>query len=131
MSNSGQFTVYLSERQRFYLYSFVASAPGAQPKSRADMRLIQGVFETFGLDKILEKLENLPAGSQVLATDFDNKLQPISSGSVDLNTLLGYVDGPGATATGALKLLAISDELQRAKEGKTRLESVPEGEVKP
>ncbi len=82
-------------------------------------------METFGLDALQEKVDELAEGGQIKRSDFSDEPHAIETGSVDLNTLLEYLDKPGANAFGALKLLAVSDELQRAKEGRT-LSAVPE-----
>lgn len=120
---SKQFTVNLSPRQLVDVYGFVTST--VQPKGRQEARALQGVFETFGLDKIQAQVEALAPGTQVLRTEFSDKPEAIETGSVDLNTLLDYLDKPGATAIGSLKLLAVTDELLRAKEGRA-LQSIPE-----
>jgi hypothetical protein len=119
---SKQYTVKLSERQRFDVYMFVAAT--VQPKDRKDARLLKGVFETFGLDEIQERGDSLADGEKFTRKDCSDEAKPIESGSVDLNTLLDYLDKPGATAVGALLILDVSDELQRAKDGRG-LESVP------
>ena len=122
---SKQYTVRLSERQLFNVYLFLVNT--VQPKDRAEARKLKGVFETFGLDAIKDRVEGLDEGEKVSRKDFDDAAKPIESGSVDLNSLLDYLDKPGASATGALLMLDVSDELLRAKEGRT-LESVPAAE---
>jgi len=120
---SKQYTVNLSDRQLFDVYGFVMNT--VQPKDRGEARKLKGVMETFGLDGIQDHLEALGEGASIRRADFTDEPHAIETGSVDLNTLLDYLDKPGATASGALKLLEVSDELQRAKEGRA-LQSVPE-----
>ncbi len=120
---SKQYTVNLSDRQLFDVYGFLAGT--VQPKDRKEARSLQGVFETFGFDKMQARFEDAAEGEKFLRVDFSDAPHAIETGSVDLNQLLEYLDKPGATAVGSLKLLAVSDELMRAKEGRT-LTAVPE-----
>ena len=119
---SKQYTVRLSERQRFDVYMFVINT--VQPKDRKEAKLLKGVFETFGLEELQERFDALGEGERLGRKDFSDEVKPIETGSVDLGTLLDYLDKPGATAVGALLILDVSDELQRAKDGR-QLEAVP------
>lgn len=122
---SKQFTVNISPLQQFALFNFISGT--VQPKNRDEARKLKGVFETFGLDAIQDRVDALADGERISSKDFAKDAQPIETGSVDLNTLLGYLDAPMPNVGSALLLLDISDELLRAKEGKPKLESVPEG----
>lgn len=112
---SKQFKVNLSPRDRFDVFGFLIAT--FQPKGRDDQRKLKGVFETFGLEEMKAEVEAMETGSEPMERKrFGTEKSVFETGSVDLNNLLEMLDKPGATALGGLSLLAISDELLRAKE---------------
>lgn len=116
---SKQYTVNLSPRQSFDLWLFIFGRGGVVPKNREESRSLRGVCETFGVTAVKEQVEALSEGKNLTTRDFSTDTKPMESGSVDLNKLLAYLDDL-SKAEPALsdRLLDISDELLRVKEGK-------------
>lgn len=122
---SKQYTVNLSERDTFDLWQFVSKQ--VTPKDKPTARALEGVWETFGCAAWQTRIENLGEGEGIKATDLSNEAKPIETGSVDLKTLLGYLDKmDGLAPAFVLRIMKINDELQRVLDGKPKLESVPE-----
>lgn len=115
-----QFTVSITNRQRFTMFLFVKHV--VKPANREEDRKLDGVWNTFEFQEFQDKLDELKEGDKAItAKDFSNDARNFDIGSVDLNTALGYLDMPKPNVDFSRALLPISDELQRAKEHKPRL----------
>ncbi len=124
---SKQFAVNLSERDTFDLWQFVSKS--VQPKDKPAARTLEGVWDAFGLAKMQERVEGLGEGESIKVTEFSAEATVVNIGVGDLKAMLAYLDKlEGFGAAFVLRLMRLNDELQRALDGKPKLESIPEGD---
>jgi hypothetical protein len=118
-----QFIVQLSDRARFWLFLFIKGT--VKPKDNQAGVLLRGVWETFKLQELQDRADDLSEGQSMKPRDFSNDLNDYPIGSVDINTAMGYLDTPHQNADYSLALVPIYEEMNRAKQNKPRLTEVP------
>ncbi len=127
---SKQFAVNLSERDVFDLWQFVSKS--VQPKDKPAARTLEGVWDAFGLAKMQERVEALAEGESIKVTEFSAEAKPVEVTAVDLKAMVAYLEKlEGFGAAFVLRLMRLNDEMQRALDGKPKLQSIPEPEEVP